>query len=84
MNFNLSTQSIDDYLAIKIEDTRTERGYMNPGHRYGRTTKLIVKDTGGCLFEGVGIHTRRALFATWRGMVEKESRGWTAGGKESE
>lgn len=53
---------------MKINDTKTVAAHFHDNPRYGRTTRLVSKATGEVLFEGMGSHTRRALWKTYTNL----------------
>lgn len=52
---------------MNITDTTIRKGYFNDNPRFGRTTTLVEKATGVVLFEGMGVCTRKQLWAAYQG-----------------
>ena len=53
---------------MTVNDTKAVAGHVGGNSRFGRTTKLVLKATGEVLFEGLGDHTRRALWKTFTNL----------------
>ena len=51
---------------MTISQTASQRAYFRGDRRFGRTTKLVVRNTGEVLAEFMGCLSRREAFGQWK------------------
>ncbi len=55
---------------MTISQTTAQKAYFRNDPNFGRTTKLVEKASGRVLYEGMGIFTRRQLWASYQSREE--------------